>query len=99
MDRGVISREGFELTWVRQGSGPPLIVVGSAIYYQRVFPDQIQQQFEIFYFDSRQWAVTPAGFDVSTLTLRDWSDDLEAMRVELDIERPIVIGHSQHGCQ
>jgi proline iminopeptidase len=99
MDRGVIERDGFKLTWVREGSGPPLIVVGSAIYYRRVFPNEIRQQFELFYFDSRQWAATPPGFDVSTLTLRDWSDDIEAMRVALGVGRPIVIGHSQHGCQ
>ena len=47
--------------------------------------------------DLRQWAPTPAGFDVGSITLDTFTDDVEAIRQAVGLHQPIVVGQSQHG--
>ncbi|HWC34669.1 MAG TPA: alpha/beta hydrolase [Mycobacteriales bacterium] len=95
--RGVIDRDGFRLSWVREGSGIPLLVVGSHRFYARYFPRELRAHFDILFCDSRQWVPTPAGFDLSTLTIKTFADDIEAARQVTGLDNPIVLGQSQHG--
>lgn len=97
MDEGVVERDGFQLKWVREGAGTPMLVIGAQRYYRRAFPEAMRDHFEMVFFDSRQWVPTPVGFDVSSITLGTISDDTEAVRQATGLERPIVVGHSQHG--
>lgn len=96
-DSGVVNRDGFGLAWVREGTGTPMLVVGAQRYYRRAFPAQMRDHFEMVFCDLRQWVPTPSGFDLSTLTLRTWNDDIEAIRMAAGLEQPIVAGHSHHG--
>jgi proline iminopeptidase len=96
-DSGTAERDGFKLEWVREGSGIPMVVVGSQQYYRRAFPAALRDNFEIVFCDSRQWAETPRGFDITTITRSTIADDVEAIRQVTGLDRPIVAGHSQHG--
>ncbi|HET6818781.1 MAG TPA: alpha/beta hydrolase [Mycobacteriales bacterium] len=82
---------------MREGTGIPMLVIGAQRYYRRIFAPSLREHFEMVFFDSRQWARTPEGFDVGSLTLRDFSDDAEAVRQTTGLERPVVVGHSHHG--
>lgn len=73
-----------------------MLVVASHVYYPRVFLPPIYDDFDIVFADQRQWVPTPEGFDVGTITTDTMSDDIEAIRAATGLERPIVLGHSQH---
>jgi proline iminopeptidase len=47
--------------------------------------------------DLRQWVPTPDGFDIATITRDTFSDDIERVRAAAGLDRPIVVGQSQHG--
>lgn len=96
-DQGVVERDGFELEWVREGAGMPMLVVGAQRYYRRVLPPSMRNHFEMVFFDSRQWTRTPEGFDVESISLQTLSDDTEAVRRATGLDRPVVVGHSHHG--
>jgi proline iminopeptidase len=56
----------------------------------------LRDHFDIVFCDSRQWAATPAGYDVATLTRSTFADDAEKVRAATGLERPVVVGHSMH---
>lgn len=94
---GTVVRDGWHLHWVREGGGVPLIVIRSVLWYRRYFPQALRDHFDIVFCDSRQWAPTPNGFDISTITNETVADDVEAIREAVGFERPLVMGQSQHG--
>ena len=53
-DRGTVERDGFELEWVREGSGTPLMVIGARLFYPRYSPMSLRYHFEIAFSDLRQ---------------------------------------------
>ena len=97
MNAGMVDRDGFQLEWVREGSGIPMMVLGAQRYYRRAFPAALRDVFEIVFCDSRQWTPTPPGFDITTITSVTIAEDAEAVRRAAGLERPIIAGHSQHG--
>jgi proline iminopeptidase len=94
---GTVDRDGFKLEWVREGSGLPMMVVGSRSFYPRYFPQRLRDHFEIVFCDLRQWVATPDGFDVTTMTRDTFSEDIDALREAVGFEGPIVAGQSQNG--
>lgn len=94
---GVVDRDGFKLEWVREGSGIPMLVLGSRRFYPRYFPQSLRGHFEMVFCDLRQWVATPDGFDISTITCDTFSEDIDAVREAVGFDRPIVAGQSQHG--
>jgi proline iminopeptidase len=96
-DVGTLDRDGFALQWAREGRGAEMLVVGSQHFYRRYFPQGLREHFDIVFCDSRQWATTPDGFDVTSITIDTFADDIEAARQAAGLRRPIVVGQSQHG--
>ncbi len=96
-DGGVVDRDGFKLAWFREGNGLPMMVLGGPSFYRRYFPQPLREHFEIVFCDLRQWVPTPEGFDIRTITRDTFSDDIDAVRRAAGLERPIVVGQSQHG--
>jgi proline iminopeptidase len=94
---GTVDRDGFKLDWVREGRGIPMMVLGARRFYPRYFPQSLREHFEMVFCDLRQWVPTPDGFDVTTITLDTFSEDVDAVRKAVGFERPIVAGQSQHG--
>jgi proline iminopeptidase len=97
MPRGIVDCDGFQLEWVRVGMGIPMLIIGGAHFYPQYFPEAMRDHFDMVFCDSRHWVTTPKGFNLSTLTLDMIADDYERVRVATGLERPIVVGHSQHG--
>jgi len=97
VESGVVDREGFKLEWVREGSGIPMLVLGSRHFYPRYFPQSLREHFEMVFCDLRQWVATPDGYDISTITRDTFCEDIDAVREAVGFDRPIVAGQSQHG--
>ncbi|XDD55278.1 alpha/beta fold hydrolase [Leptospira sp. WS4.C2] len=95
-----IEREGFALQVAKNDvDGPPLFWIGSALYYPRVIPKEMAEQYQITIVDQR-------GFAKRTLsqmeTREDYSlekllDDFAFIQTELKIPICPVVGHSGHG--
>src|SRR5262249_30063267 len=93
-DFGAVDRDGFTLEWAREGSGPPMMVLGARHFYPRYFSQSLRDHFEIVFCDLRQWVPSPSGFDISTITRDTFSEDIDALRQAVGFDRPIVAGQS-----
>ncbi|MCK5688540.1 alpha/beta hydrolase [Myxococcota bacterium] len=94
----IMSHDGVDFAWCRQGSGPPLVIIGSATYYPRAFSVELREHFELIFVDSRHFmsSYQPEDKELESLTLETFADDLEALRTHLKIEKWAVVGHSVH---
>lgn len=90
--RGVITSQGFDLGYQIEGTGPNALVIGSSIYYPRIFSDNLRKHFRLIFIDMRAFAPaseTPLNFDLDLIL-----DDVECMRQKLNLGQIIIIGHS-----
>src|SRR5262245_38421908 len=71
---GTVDRDGFQLAWVREGQGIPMLVLGASRFYPRYFPAAMRDHFDMVCCDLRQWVPTPDGFDIATITRDTFSD-------------------------
>lgn len=96
---GVVDTGGASLHYVREGVGPPIVVIGSAKLYPRWFSQQLRQRFELIFVDSRHFVPTyrPSEQELDGLTLEAFADDVEAMRAHCGVDKWTVLGHSAHG--
>ena len=93
----IIKTNGVALNTITIGEGEPVLVVGSAIYYPRTFSESLQQQYKWVFSDCRLFVPTPEKFDMKTPLFDLMADDLEAIRVELELGKVTILGHSIHG--
>jgi proline iminopeptidase len=91
---GVIESNGFNLAYQVDGKGSTLLVIGSSIYYPRIFSQQLRNHFQLVFADMRAFAPPPTSdlplnFDLNLLL-----EDIECMRVQLELGPVIILGHS-----
>lgn len=72
----------------------PIIVIGSAIYYPRLFADDIYNNLHLIFIDHRGF-LKPHG--KNEYGLEFIVSDIEAIRKELGYEKVYLLGHSGHG--
>jgi proline iminopeptidase len=95
--QGVISIDGFELAYQIEGEGVPVLVVGSKIYYPRLFSKKIKQALKLIFIDHKGFAKsTTQSFKPEDYRLERILDDIEKMRETLQIEDVVILGHSGH---
>lgn len=91
---GIIESRGFDLGYYIKGSGPNALVIGSSIYYPRIFSEDLCKQLRLAFVDMRAFA-PPPHFEIPlTFGMDLLIDDVELMRQKLALGRVIVIGHS-----
>ncbi len=98
--QGVFTIDGFPLAYRIEGNGSPILVVGSARYYPRLFAADLAQVLKLVYVDHRGFSVPIAalGTDAAgaSTTLERVVEDIEAMRQALGLEDLVILGHSGH---
>lgn len=92
-----VNVEGARLQYVVEGSGIPVMVIGSAIYYPRAFSCRLSESCRMAFVDVRHFAENDTSFDVNKISLNTYIEDLERVRARLGIDRAVVCGHSHHG--
>ena len=97
VDSGIIERDGYGLQYCVEGSGISTLVIGSAIYYPRIFSENLRKHLRLAFVDHRCFGLSPETVDNSTFELDVILDDMEDVRKKLDLGRVVVIGHSAHG--
>jgi proline iminopeptidase len=95
-DRGTIPAGKFSLRYRIEGTGRPTVVIGSAIYYPRVFSQNLRKHRQLIFLDHRAFASSPGHVDKTEFALDKLVDDIERARRQLRLEKIAVIGHSGH---
>jgi proline iminopeptidase len=95
-DRGTIPGGEFRLQYRIEGEGQPALVIGSAVYYPRIFSQNLRKHLRLVFLDHRGFAPGPGDVDVSAFALDKVVDDVERARKTLGLGRIAVIGHSGH---
>lgn len=93
-DSGTILTGEFRLRYRIEGTGRPAMVVGSAVYYPRVFSGNLRQHLRLVFLDHRGFAPSPGNVDTTAFALDRLVDDVERARQALGLGRIAVIGHS-----
>jgi pimeloyl-ACP methyl ester carboxylesterase len=93
---GTIAAGKFQLRYRIEGTGTPAIVIGSAVYYPRVFSQNLRKHLRLVFLDHRGFAPSPGPVDTTEFALDAIVDDIERARRELGLGRVAIIGHSGH---
>jgi len=96
--QGTVNVGGVDLNYVIEGSGQPILVIGSATYYPKAYSKQLRNQFELLFIDGRHFvpSYNPPQEELEKLTLETFADDIEAVRSKLGIDQVAILGHSVH---
>lgn len=93
---GTVMSAGFRLRYIAEGTGPPALVVGSALYYSRAFSENLRRHLRLVFMDHRGFAPSPGVRDTAAFALDILLDDMERVRQTLSLGPVVVIGHSGH---
>ncbi len=96
-ETGSLRAGPFDLGYTIEGSGMPLIVVGSAIYYPRTFSRTLREALRLIFIDHRGFAPARTEYAAGDYGFGTVLDDIERMRAHLGLERFAILGHSGHG--
>jgi proline iminopeptidase len=91
---GLIPAGPFELRYQIEGRGHPTIVIGSPIYYSRVFSPTLRDRLQLVFLDHRAFARQTRAAEPKDYTLDVVLDDIERARRFLKLDHIVVIGHS-----
>jgi proline iminopeptidase len=91
---GIIPVDGFRLRYRIEGTGTPTLVIGSAVYYPRVFSRNLRRHLRLVFLDHRGFVASPGHVDATAYALAKLLDDVEQARQRLGLERVAVLGHS-----
>lgn len=92
--KGTINSQNFDLGYQIEGNGPDTLVIGSSIYYPRLFSENLRHHLRLIFLDNRAFAPTPLEEYPKAFSLDLLLDDIECMRRELKLDQVRVIGHS-----
>lgn len=89
-------RDGFKVAFFQRGDlkRNPIFIIGSTLYYPRLFADSIYEKFNFIFLDHRGF-LQPE--EVNRYSLDDIVEDIEAIRVYYGFEKIYLLGHSGHG--
>lgn len=94
---GLVTGDDTELCYTVEGGGPPVLVVGSAIYYPRTFSERIRSSCRIAFCDLRHFARSNTSTRQNPVNLDSYISDIERVRAVVGFERFALVGHSHHG--
>lgn len=87
--------------WGDEDGFPILFVHGwsqSHLYWRRQYESSLADEFRLVAFDLRGHGMSETPLETEHYTdPRLWADDVEAIIDELDLDRPILVGHSYAG--
>jgi pimeloyl-ACP methyl ester carboxylesterase len=75
----------------------PALVIGSAVYYPRVFSQRLRRSLKLIFADHRGFARLTDGVPPSDFGLDAVLADMDLVRRHLGFDRIAVVGHSGHG--
>lgn len=95
-NRGMVERDGFPLAYRVEGQGIPVLVIGSQLYYPRLFSRELRERLQLIWVDHRGFVKGPEGLTEDDCSLDRVIEDIEALRKALGLEQLVILGHSGH---
>src|SRR4029453_445043 len=95
--QGIVEVEGAQLAYRIEGHGQPCLVVGSSIYYPRVFSQDLRSHLQLVFVDLRHFAASDPSFSPDRISIETYPDDIEHVSQTLELGDVVVMGHSIHG--
>ncbi len=99
------TEDGLQLYWRAVGTGSPALVccngVGASTFFFRYVAEYFQSQTTVVVWDYRghgRSTMPPEPMDQADLTVERSARDLRTVIEQLELERPVLLGHSM-GCQ
>lgn len=96
-ERGIIRSDSFELSYSVEGQGIPLLVIGSSLYYERTFSQELRRSVRLHFVDHRCFARPLGSVQTADFAFDTIIADIELARQSLGLERFAILGHSGHG--
>ncbi|MDO8223700.1 alpha/beta fold hydrolase [Bacillus cabrialesii] len=93
---GICHSDDFDLSYRIEGEGAPILVIGSSVYYPRLFSSDIKQKYQWIFADHRGFAKPKRKLRAEDLRLDAVLDDIERIRTSLQLEDVVILGHSGH---
>ncbi len=89
-----ITRDSYSLRYVDMGNKelPPIFVIGSSIYYSRLFNNSVYQDLHLVFLDHRGASIpenTKDKYNLETIV-----QDIDAIREVLNYDEVFLLGHS-----
>lgn len=88
---------GATLGYTVEGSGLPLLVLGSSIYYPRTFSKKLREACALVCADLPHFVPVGPEFNPASISFDFYSECIEAIRAQACLDRVAVVGHSHHG--
>jgi proline iminopeptidase len=90
--------DGARLQVRTTGQGDPVLVVGSSVYYPRIFSSHLRDHLRLSFLDLRHFSESDGSVPVQQISIDTYANDIEHARRTLELGDVIVLGHSLHGC-
>jgi proline iminopeptidase len=98
MVTGFVKPGAATLNYIVEGTGSPVLIIGSANYYSRTFSGRLRERFKMAFTDLRHFAEQSSRPSFARrLTFEICTGDIEQVRSALGFEKFMIIGHSHHG--
>jgi proline iminopeptidase len=95
--QGLVEVGGSRLEYVVEGQGKPCLVIGSSVYYPKTFSQDLRRHLRMYFVDMKWFAADYVPENLDSVSIPTIVEDVEAIRRELGLEQPMIIGHSIHG--
>ena len=92
-----VQSAGVTLTYTVEGTGTPLLVVGSSRYYPRTFSRDLRQSCTLVCADLPHFVSLSQNFQTESISFDSYAEHINAIRVSAGLERVAVVRHSHHG--
>lgn len=95
-ESGFLKIDDAVLHYVCEGTGEPVLILGSSIYYPRTFADSMRNSCRLICADLRHFS--DAGCTTTSATdIEIYVRDIEEIRTTLGLRKFVLLGHSHHG--
>lgn len=89
--------DGSKLQYVVKGEGKPCLVIGSSVYYPKTFSGNLYKHLKLYFVDLKWFAKDYKPENLDSVNIRSIVGDVEQIRLQLGLEKPLIMGHSIHG--
>jgi proline iminopeptidase len=92
-----IEVDGSKLRYVVEGEGVPCLIIGSSVYYPKTFSEDLRKHLKMYFVDMKWFAKDYVPENLDTVNKTTIIEDVEQIRKNLGLEKPVIMGHSIHG--
>ena len=96
-ERGTIQINGFKMNYLVEGEGIPCLVIGSSVYYPKTFSNRHKKHLKMYFVDMPWFAAERGEMPAESFSVEKLNAFIEEIREQLELKKPVVIGHSIHG--